>query len=1070
MPGAAGAYAISTGTIYLNQDWLAAASAAQAMAVLTEELGHHLDGLLNSVDTPGDEGEYFARLLAGEKLTAPQQSEIRIQTDRGQVIVNGAEITVEQASTALLWSTPVATATNDSAGRLSISAGQIVVGESISAADGVWGQAVVEAFDRGTGVSQWKVNYGSADKTYIGAVAHAPDGSIFVTGGTREALNGQSYGGAADGWISKLSSSGQVLWTKNFSNQLEDDLSNLVVDSQGNAYMAGTLSRYGYKSGAGHSMSDYNYLGGDQSYGGSSFTGNWMSAIRKVDTNGNIVWTRVDGSLNSGGGGLAIDPGLRVIKSSYTFASVNGQSVITGRDNGNGSNVCDYLISYRLDGTVEWTKMKAQVTALAVDPSSHYIYVGNQNSLEKLDQAGNVVWSKSLVSFALDIAVDNAGVIHVITQNGANSLRQTTWSPEGISNGSTDYSASGALSASDIQISADGTRYLTGTIASGVLLGSDDVARGAKDGVVWAYGAPSIAPIITLAVAPASVTEDGAANLIYTFSRTGSITSALTVNYTVAGTATLGTDYTGIAATSATKTVTFAANSSTATVTVDPIADSAVELDETVALTLASGTGYTVGTATAVVGTIINDDLPLITLDVSPPVVAEDGSANLVYTFSRSGPIASALTVNYSIAGTANTSDYIGGTPGSNKTITFSAGLSTVALTINPIADSKIEVDETVILMLQSGTGYSASTTAPVIGTILNDDLPLTSLSSATLPSGYESLILAGSSSINGTGNSSDNSITGNSGKNYLRGLAGNDQLYGWAGDDTLDGGLGDDTMNGGAGNDTFYVDSPGDLCYENPGEGNDTIISTIGQALSGNFENLTLIGFANINARGNDVNNLLIGNAANNVLNGLGGIDTMIGGIGNDMYIVDNIADIISEGQNSGIEWVQSSVSWVLGDNLENLVLTGSSSLVGRGNDLNNRIQGNGGDSTLDGGLGRDTLVGGAGADTFRFATVTSYGIDTADRISSFNAALGDRITIDRVAFGIGVASASLITVDSAGLASALRTSNLFVYNTANGQIFHNANGSAAGFGAGGVFALLSDSPTLQISSLVLQ
>ena len=58
--GAIGAYAISTGTIYLNQDWLRTASKDSVNAVLTEELGHHLDGLMNAVDTPGDEGEVFS--------------------------------------------------------------------------------------------------------------------------------------------------------------------------------------------------------------------------------------------------------------------------------------------------------------------------------------------------------------------------------------------------------------------------------------------------------------------------------------------------------------------------------------------------------------------------------------------------------------------------------------------------------------------------------------------------------------------------------------------------------------------------------------------------------------------------------------------------------------------------------------------------------------------------------------------------------------------------------------------------------------------------------------------------
>jgi len=153
---------------------------------------------------------------------------------------------------------------------------------------------------------------------------------------------------------------------------------------------------------------------------------------------------------------------------------------------------------------------------------------------------------------------------------------------------------------------------------------------------------------VTLAVSPSSVTEDGTANLVYTFTRSGVTTNALTVNYTLGGTATNGTDYTSIPT-----SVTFAANSATATVTVDPTADTTVESNETVALTLATGTGYTVGTPNAVTGTITNDDTS-VTLAVSPSSVTEDGTANLVYTFTRSGVTTNLLTVNYSIGGTAN--------------------------------------------------------------------------------------------------------------------------------------------------------------------------------------------------------------------------------------------------------------------------------------------------------------------------------------------------------------------------------------------------------------------------------
>ena len=91
MPRAAGAYAISTGTIYLNQDWLETASDAQVVAVLTEELGHHLDALLNKSDTPGDEGELFAAAVSGGGmgrqpiLVTPDDDAIQIQ-DKGELL------------------------------------------------------------------------------------------------------------------------------------------------------------------------------------------------------------------------------------------------------------------------------------------------------------------------------------------------------------------------------------------------------------------------------------------------------------------------------------------------------------------------------------------------------------------------------------------------------------------------------------------------------------------------------------------------------------------------------------------------------------------------------------------------------------------------------------------------------------------------------------------------------------------------------------------------------------------------------------------------------------------------
>jgi hypothetical protein len=98
MQGAAGAYAISTGTIYLNRDWLATASAVQALAVLTEELGHWLDSQLRPNDTPGDEGALLARLLMGPELSPEEERSLRAEDDRIQITLASGQVLLAEAS------------------------------------------------------------------------------------------------------------------------------------------------------------------------------------------------------------------------------------------------------------------------------------------------------------------------------------------------------------------------------------------------------------------------------------------------------------------------------------------------------------------------------------------------------------------------------------------------------------------------------------------------------------------------------------------------------------------------------------------------------------------------------------------------------------------------------------------------------------------------------------------------------------------------------------------------------------------------------------------------------------
>ena len=245
---------------------------------------------------------------------------------------------------------------------------------------------------------------------------------------------------------------------------------------------------------------------------------------------------------------------------------------------------------------------------------------------------------------------------------------------------------------------------------------------------------------------------------------------------------------------------------------------------------------------------------------------------------------------------------------------------------------------------------------------------------SYTLAANVEALTLAGTASINGTGNALDNTIIGNAGNNTLDGAAGNDIVQGNSGNDVLNGGSGIDTLMGGLGNDTYVVDNADDQTTEMAGEGTDLVQAAVSWKLGENLENLTLTGNATIDALGNNLNNTLLGNSAenllqgfagNDVLNGGAGADTLQGGIGNDTYIVENTQDQVFENVAEGTDLVQASVSYTLTTNVENLTLTGTEGITGIGNEFNNTLIGNVGDNILQGGAGNDVLKGLAGADT---------------------------------------------------------------------------------------------------------
>ncbi|MBO1048752.1 MAG: hypothetical protein HEQ10_13875 [Dolichospermum sp. DEX182a] len=259
---------------------------------------------------------------------------------------------------------------------------------------------------------------------------------------------------------------------------------------------------------------------------------------------------------------------------------------------------------------------------------------------------------------------------------------------------------------------------------------SDDSApQISGNNVVWYnYGSIYLTNIdakplssITVSATDANAGETvsgGTPNLgIFTLTRTASDVNP-TVNYTITGTAANGTDYLQL-----TGTATFAPGSTTTTITVTPTDDFIFEGNETVILTLATGTGYNIGTAqTATVTIADNDAIPQLSINDVTISEGNSGTKNANFILTLSNPSSQTISVNYQTvdddATTAN-NDYVAKT----GTITFTPGQTTQTLPITINGDTVSEINESFTVLLTNAVNATLVKNEG-IGIIRNDDLP----------------------------------------------------------------------------------------------------------------------------------------------------------------------------------------------------------------------------------------------------------------------------------------------------------------------------------------------------------
>ena len=277
---------------------------------------------------------------------------------------------------------------------------------------------------------------------------------------------------------------------------------------------------------------------------------------------------------------------------------------------------------------------------------------------------------------------------------------------------------------------------------------------------------------------------------------------------------------------------------------------------------------------------------------------------------------------------------------------------------------------EVIEIVLGQGNASGAATR-----TLINFSTFTTSVLESDTLSGFENV----------RGSNRHESIAGNGGNNTLEGRGGDDVLEGKGGADTLDGGEGSDTAS--------YENNAGRVIVTLGSNGADGSAIEFG-LVNGQFVPISGDTLRNIeNVRGSSFADQITGNAADNIIDGRGGADVMMGLTGNDTYVVDNPTDIVAEAVGQGtLDRVRTSVSYTLnGSEIEVLETTNQSSTAAinlTGNGFGNTITGNNGANVINGGGGDDTIDGRGGANTINGGTENDF--ITAD--GNLNVAHGDQ------------------------------------------------------------------------------
>ena len=357
--------------------------------------------------------------------------------------INGSFANASELPLTIAWTRQLGTSGNDEAHGVAVdSLGNVyVAGYTDGTLPGQTSAGGSDVFVRkydNSGNVVWTRQFGTSPNhgEHPNGIAVDSQGNVYVAGETAGTFSGQTSAGLTDAFVSKLDSSGNVLWTRQFGTSGIDYANEVAVDSLGNVYVAGLNNQTnapGQTSGDafvskldssgnvlwtrqfGTSGWDYAHGVAVDSSGNVYAAGSFSSDayVRKLDSSGNVLWTRQFGTDF-----IAYD----------VVVDISGNSYVSG------STGLAYVRKLDSSGNVLWTSQfgSSRVAAYkaAVDISGNIFVSGETNSafpgqtyaggsdafVSKLDSSGNVLWTSQFGTsgndYADGVAVDSLGNVY----------------------------------------------------------------------------------------------------------------------------------------------------------------------------------------------------------------------------------------------------------------------------------------------------------------------------------------------------------------------------------------------------------------------------------------------------------------------------------------------------------------------------------------------------------------------------------------------------------------------------------------------------------------------------------